>query len=534
MAKVEQLGDGDDGLTVKPVGPVRYEIPAAALFQIANSGLGGAFQQFSGRALNQTGSALDVQMLAGDVIQVVDSRNRVPMIHYDFGGHNIDIAGIDVSAVYSFLNVGDTSSFLDGGPEASFANRGVVGDRLELPPGTAIDIVRTSLLKYSVKNYTDYRDSVANLPHLEVSSNYSIPAGLGGTTIRVDASAGPVTVIYPSPTNLADGFHAPIRKVDSTSNQVTVQRQGSSIDLAHLLSQGDEVDFVYWTAAGTWVAKSVKIAPLWEKFTTSGTWTKRPLATSVYVECMASGPGGGSGRRGAAGTIRGGGNGASGGTMAWGMRSAADLPATVPVSVGVGGSGGAAVTTDDTNGNAGGPSVASYFGFSADNYRVLTILANPGGQGGTATTNTQATASQGDKPVGQGASASASGGAGVNGLAAFSSGAASGGGLTTANAFAAGGSGRGRNGNLVNLGGATVGAAGGDGAAPPAGFLLVANESGGGGAAGDATTPGGRGGNGGGYGGAGGGGGASVNGQPSGAGGRGADGVVLVRTQFGA
>jgi hypothetical protein len=250
MAKVQQLGDGDTGLTVKPTGRVRNELPSGALFQIFNSGLG-EFEQLSGRALNPTGSTLDVQFLGGSVIQTVDSRNKFPFVHFDFGGHVIDVAGVDVSTAYVFLNVGDTSSWIDAGPESFFDNRGVQGDRLELLPGACLALMRVALLKYTVLFYSDYREGA--LPHVDVAADYLILKADAGKVIRVDASAGPVTVTYPSTTNLTDGFHAVIRKTDTSSNPITVKRFGTNAVMTTLNYQYDDADFVWWASPGTWV-----------------------------------------------------------------------------------------------------------------------------------------------------------------------------------------------------------------------------------------------------------------------------------------
>ena len=80
------------------------------------------------------------------------------------------------------------------------------------------------------------------------------------------------------------------------------------------------------------------------------TWTKPAGLKHLLVVCVGSGGGGGSGRRGAASTNRCGGGGGAGGSIVRRLIKAADLPASVTITVGMGGVGGAARTTDNTNG----------------------------------------------------------------------------------------------------------------------------------------------------------------------------------------
>ena len=68
--------------------------------------------------------------------------------------------------------------------------------------------------------------------------------------------------------------------------------------------------------------------------TTSGTWTKPPGCTRVYIECIGAGGGGGGGHPNASGA------GGGGGAMTRGIYDADALPATLTVAAGLGGAKG--------------------------------------------------------------------------------------------------------------------------------------------------------------------------------------------------
>lgn len=277
-------------------------------------------------------------------------------------------------------------------------------------------------------------------------------------------------------------------------------------------------------------------------FTTTGanTWTKPAGAKSVHVQLIAAGGGGGSGRRGAAGSARFGGGGASGGGIAEKTFQASYLGSTETVTVGAGGAGGTAQSVNDTDGNNGVDGGPTSFG------GWLKAAFGLKGGGGTAAAGAAGAAVMGypDPGVfatyGQGgaSSTSATAGAGINPTTGIPPGGGGGGGLDTGNtprAGGAGGGGLGTNGYATAIpggAGGTVGAgqAGTPGTAITA--LVPFGGSGGGGGAANASAAAGAGAAGGKYGAGGGGGGASVNGQTSGVGGAGADGLAIITTYY--
>ena len=102
--------------------------------------------------------------------------------------------------------------------------------------------------------------------------------------------------------------------------------------------------------------------PDMQVFLVSGTWTKPAGAKLCRVICIGAGGQGGSGRRGAAGTVRQGGGGGSGGGLTIRDIPASVLGATETATVGTTGTGGAAVSTDNTDGVRGARLGNSFFG----------------------------------------------------------------------------------------------------------------------------------------------------------------------------
>ena len=281
---------------------------------------------------------------------------------------------------------------------------------------------------------------------------------------------------------------------------------------------------------------SARLSTTWtppdvQEFTATGTWTKPSGARVVHVAAIGLGGPGGSGRRGAAGTVRCGGG--AGGGAAWTVMSfaAADLPSTVAVTFGAAGTPGAAVTADSTNGNAGTTGGSLTFA------TYLRAAGGNAGSGGTTGAGTGGAGGIGMSTGTAGGSASATGGAGTAGGSTAAGGGAggggSGGGITSGDAASNGGAGSaclsvaaasGASGGVVDTTAPLVGnpspARGvpGPGAGGGASSIATAAQAGA-----NATT----------YGGGGGGGGASLNGNNSGAGGTGGAGYMIVITSCG-
>ncbi len=274
--------------------------------------------------------------------------------------------------------------------------------------------------------------------------------------------------------------------------------------------------------------------------TGNGTFDLAPAVAAGHktmrLQLLAGGTGAGSGRRGAAGTVRCAGGPGANGAFVDVMVTIVDVLALfptglVPYNVGPGTAGGAAVTADDTNGNPGvSPSTAvngTWFGANQGS-ALCFAHARPGtaGAGGTNAAGTAGTPNIGTAPTPATTSASATGGA-APGAANGSPGA--GGGITagdTPGAGAAGGGpslGPGVPGTAGAVGGATptTGTAGNPTAWGPAPGGGAASITGAAQAGANALPNSGAGG---------GSGGASLNGFASGKGGDGGSGFLRITT----
>lgn len=255
-------------------------------------------------------------------------------------------------------------------------------------------------------------------------------------------------------------------------------------------------------------------------------------AVGVRVHGKLAGPGGGSGRRGAAGTIRGGGGGGAGPPQL--AERYVPIPAattTYSVSLGIVGIGGAGQTVDSTDGNPGAnPGVVSFTLAGMPVIRLNTGSLGNGvlsGNAGTATGATTSTVSTNNgAPCSSGGSGSSSGGAGGSGSDSWNvdipTGAGGGGGISAADVANNGGIGGFHRGMVATQGAAGVV----DTTVPTGGQAIDASGAalagvGAGGGAASKTTAAQAGADGVGYGSPGGGGGASLNGNNSGKGGNG-------------
>ncbi len=287
----------------------------------------------------------------------------------------------------------------------------------------------------------------------------------------------------------------------------------------------DDVDMLCTDAP----ASSVRTrfgAPVVREYTSTTSNVAVPSGVlGAFVTLIAPGNSGGSGRRGASGSVCGGGGGGGSPALIYdAFVPASALGSTYTVTIPAAPSGGAAVTTNDTNGNAG--SGGGTTSFVSGTFR-LQVAGGGGGGGGTTSGGSSGSGITPGGGGGTGAAGSNGGGA-TTGTPLISGGGSGGGGggiSATPTAFNGGNYGANFALNLSAAGGGVV-----DTTAPTAAALQAGGipTSGGGGGAASITAAGQAGADGVGYGAPGGGGGASLNGFNSGRGGNGGPGYARV------
>ncbi len=260
------------------------------------------------------------------------------------------------------------------------------------------------------------------------------------------------------------------------------------------------------------------------------TWNKPADASGVTVVCIGAGGGGGGGRKAATSNTRAGGGGGGGGGFSKMTFAASELPSSVSVQAGVGGTGGAGATVDGGGGTSGTAGTDSFFG------TYMRATGGAAGTGGTSTTHAGGAGGTGLQSDGGNGGTGGTTTSTAGSTARYGGGGGGGGGGITSgngNGFGSAGGGVTFAGSSGLSGGAAGGGAGVAGNPGSSAGVNGVPGAGGGGGGGNqnANGSGGNGGNGGLSGGGGGGGAGSINGTGvAGTGGNGANGIVVVIT----
>jgi len=276
-------------------------------------------------------------------------------------------------------------------------------------------------------------------------------------------------------------------------------------------------------------------------FFASDNWTNPSPSTRklVWVRLVGGGGGGGGGRCDVAGTSRFGGGGGSAGGCAEAYLWSDEMPSSLPITVGAGGTSGAGSATQGTSGQAGGPGGATSFVISPFTFRALggngggggTATEGLGGSAAPATVGTQWTAVNNAPAGGSSSTSTVAGGGGTPSVSSGPTAAGGGGGIASDNTARAGGNSStvstAINGSIPNATGGSGSNLGNGGNGTNGDTIRAVGRGGTGGGGGGGGT-GGNGGNGGFGGGSGGGGGAGLT--ASGSGGTGGAGYAIIIT----
>lgn len=389
------------------------------------------------------------------------------------------------------------------------------------------DTERAAWIKANA-NFGELYDAAHRLPRLDKAADYTLLQGDAGRFVRADASGGAIVLTLPA-SGAADGDVLRVGKMDASANRVTVRTSGGG-DLGWLSAAGDHLELAWWN--GGWTVTRRGIQPLRQRFVSSGTSTRPPLAIRFDVALVGGGGGGGGGRCSETGNSRPGGAGGGAAAAQYLTLPAASHGTTEAVTIGAGGTAGAAAGAAAANGTPGGPGGVTSLG------GLVRAEGGAGGTGGGSAT----TSAGGAAPVVGTFGASGNGGNaastsnGIAGGRGAVGGGGGGGSMDAANVLrqpAAGGFGSGH--SVATAMGGSQGSngtrQGGSGADITDADIQMGGGGGGGGYFGSSAN-GGGGGDGGAPGGGGGGGGACDAGFVSGPGGKGGRGELRLTWYF--
>lgn len=246
-------------------------------------------------------------------------------------------------------------------------------EKIQVVLGGAI----TTLQLQCTASYHEVTSLGMTLPQL--SNNVSTNSTSDVDLIPVAGASKTIQVTYIS-----------VYNSDSVAATVTIKKDISGTEYIirkALLQVGDTLEYSRefgWKINSSSLQESYSLV----EFTSSGTYTKPQGLKGVWVFCGGAGGGAGSGRQGLAGTNRFGGGGGGGGATVWAFIPAASLPSTVTVTIGTGGTGGAAQASASTNGNPGAAGGHTSFG------AIINAKGGNFGGGGSTTAGTAGTGGQ--------------------------------------------------------------------------------------------------------------------------------------------
>lgn len=243
-----------------------------------------------------------------------------------------------------------------------------------LAPGEARQVLQTDAAGTAAEWTDDIAlpGSVAATTGVDLREN--TPAQLVANTDDWDVDASFIrasTDASRNVTGLANGRDGKIAIIANVgANDLVLQHQNAGSVAANrflmvegediTLTPDDEALLIYDDTTSRWRVKRLAATSDFQRFTSSGTWTKRAGVTTVIVELIGGGGGGGGAEGRAGGTQRVGGGAGGGGYRGRRVFAAEDLGATEVVTVAAGGAVGPGST--NANGSDGGMGGDTTFG----------------------------------------------------------------------------------------------------------------------------------------------------------------------------
>lgn len=241
-------------------------------FLVGNLGLANAGELRAERlpfsALKVDGSNLDIQADA-ETWQIVEPSKNCRSGHYYWnlsGGNKIyDASNVAFGEVYEFCTSATSTSTIFLGTEAYVYGLSDAGQTIELPTSTRIALRRQSSGIFQLIDYTALTsDTVFRyvVKTLTTGINPSSTADMLAINL-LDSTAGACIIQAPSPTAVEEGEWITYVKTSADSNVITVERDGSGVDIAQLTTQGDRVTLRMRVIAGTetYEIDSLDVAP---------------------------------------------------------------------------------------------------------------------------------------------------------------------------------------------------------------------------------------------------------------------------------